>query len=234
MKFYAEGSLCCAQPMLCLLILGIVLDLDKQIETAEVSHEEAVQRSRLIWITFTLDTLIRIKAGQPLVLSPESITIGLPENSTADRLGCYQIPGTNQDVNLFNLMVQITVMRSRVYSCSFAPTLETLSTSSTQEFIASIHSRISAWTEELPKDYRPGGTIMVQEFPMLVLYLTYYDCMDLVCTLIKQSNVPEGPASTDTTGMLFSMDLKEQRSHSSRSVLDLSRSCNAIPFVYLW
>jgi len=214
------------------------LGLNDQSQVSGVSHEETQQRMRLIWITFILDTVMRTKAGQPLILRAEDITTGAPEQSPADQLGCYNIPGTDQTVNVLNLMIQITVIRSSVYNYLKTSTPETLYSSTTQDYIASIQSQISIWTEALPIDYRPEGTSMTLDLSILVLHLAYYDCVALVCTLIHKSAASQESVTVDSAGSpslrAESIETQKQRAHLSRCILDLSRSCDAIPFVYLW
>lgn len=214
------------------------LGLNDQSQVSGSSHEETQQRMRLIWITFILDTVIRTKAGQPLILRAEDIAIGTPEQSPADQLGCYKIPGTHQTVNVLILMIQITVIRSSVYNFLKTSTPKSLHVPTTRDYIASIQSQISIWTETIPSDHRPEGTSMTLNLSILVLHLAYYDCVALICTLIQnsaasQESIMVGLAESPSL-RAGSTETQNQRAHLSRCILDLSRSCDAIPFVYLW
>jgi hypothetical protein len=215
-----------------------IIGLDKKLETVDMCHDETEQQRRLIWITFITDTLLRIKAGQPLTLSVDSITAGMPEQVPADQLGCFEIPNSGQTVNLLNLMIDITVIRSEVYSYLTTSTPQMLQSSITQDLVSSAEVRISSWTTRLPVDYRPGGMTMVFDHPVLVLHLAYYGCMALVCTLLSQSAGPQVTLTIHMTGASTSrpeyMDIRTQRTYLSRCILNLIRSCRAIPFVYLW
>jgi hypothetical protein len=212
-----------------------VLGLNTTIDAAEFTHEEAEQRRRLIWITFIIDTLMKTKAGEPLILNAESITVGMPDQAPADQLSCYKVSGTGQTVNLLNLMIEITIIRSGVYNHLKS---SSICSPTTHDFIVSTQSRISTWTLALPIDYRPDGTVMVLDLSILVLHLAYYDCMAVFGTLINESTVSQQSNDKSMAGMSSlrqeTVDIKDQRAHLGRSVIDLSRSCNAIPFVYLW
>lgn len=214
------------------------LGLNKEIETPGISHDEVQQRMRLIWITFVVDTVMRIKAGQPLILSAEDIKVDVPEQSPVDHLGCYEIRGINHTVNVFNLMTHITIIQSDVYNSLKTSTLETLHSPSTQGYIVSIKYRIATWTEALPIDYRPEGMSMASSFPILLLHLAYYDCVALVCTLTHKSAGSQESIAVESTELSDlrpeSIDTKTQRARLRRHVLDLCHSCNAIPFIYLW
>jgi hypothetical protein len=205
-----------------------IMGLDKKLETADMCHDEIEQRKRLIWITFIIDTLVRIRAGQPLTLSVDSITAGMPEQAPADQLGCFEISDSGQKINLLNLMIEISVIRSEVYSYLTISTPQMLQSSITQDLVSSAEARISSWTTRLPMECRPGGTKMIFELPVLVLHLAYFDCMALVCTLTSQSACFQGSIPIDN------VNIKDRRVKLSRSILDLIRSCHAIPFVYLW
>jgi hypothetical protein len=215
-----------------------IMGLDKKLETVDMCHDEIEQRRRLIWITSTIDTLLRIKAGQPLLLSVDSIIFGMPEQAPADQLGCFKISDSGQTINLLHLMIEISVIRSEVYSYLTTSTPQMLQSSITQDLVSSAEARISSWTTRLPIDYRPGGTKIVFELPVLVLHLAYHDCMALICTLTSQSACFQESISMDNAGTPYwrseSMNIRDRRVKLSRSVLDLIQSCHAIPFVYLW
>ncbi|THY30295.1 hypothetical protein D6D00_02969, partial [Aureobasidium pullulans] len=165
------------------------------------------------------------KPDQPLILSAGSIEAGIPDQAPADRLGYFKISGTEQSVNVFDLMIKITAIRSEIYSYLDISTKQALRSPEAQDFILSMQGRVSTWTMELPIDYRPEGTIMVLDLSILILHLTYYDCVTRLRTLVEQSTVPQESNQIGT---------EEQRAHIARCILDLIRSSNAIPFVYIW
>ncbi|CAD0028709.1 unnamed protein product [Aureobasidium pullulans] len=137
-----------------------LLGLDKESHIVGMPQAESEQRKRLIWIVFVLDAFIRIKADQPLILSAGSIEASIPDQAPTDRLGYFKISGTEQSVNVFDLMIKITAIRSEIYSYLNISTKEALRSPKAQDFILSVQGRISTWTMELPIDYRPEGTIM--------------------------------------------------------------------------
>ena len=79
---------------------------------------------------------------------------------------------------------------------------------------------------------------MALDLSIVVLHLAYYDCVALVCTLIDESVDLQESIAVDLAGPLSlrpeSIETRDQRAHLSRYVMNLSRSCDAIPFVYLW
>ncbi|THY49766.1 hypothetical protein D6C97_07236 [Aureobasidium pullulans] len=202
-----------------------LLGLDKESHFVGMPQAESEQRKRLIWIVFVLDAFIRIKANQPLILSAGSIEAGIPDQAPTDRLGYFKISGTEQSVDVFDLMIKITAIRSEIYSYLNISTKQALRSPEAQDFILSMQGRVSTWTMELPIDYRPEGTIMVLDLSILILHLTYYDCVVRLRTLVEQSTVPQESNQIGT---------EEQRAHIARCILDLIRSSNSIPFVYIW
>ncbi|THW51712.1 hypothetical protein D6D22_00707 [Aureobasidium pullulans] len=137
-----------------------LLGLDKESHIVGMPQAESEQRKRLIWIVFVLDAFIRIKANQPLILSAGCIEAGIPDQAPTDRLGYFKISGTEQSVNVFDLMIKITAIRSEIYSYLNISTQQALRSPEAQDFIISMQGRVSTWTMELPIDYRPEGTIM--------------------------------------------------------------------------
>ncbi|THW92697.1 hypothetical protein D6D15_02958 [Aureobasidium pullulans] len=132
-----------------------LLGLDKESHIVGMPQAESEQRKRLIWIVFVLDAFIRIKANQPLILSAGCIEAGIPDQASADRLGYFKISGTEQSVNVFDLMIKITAIRSEIYSYLNISTKQALRSPEAQDFILSMQGRVSTWTMELPIDYRP-------------------------------------------------------------------------------
>ncbi|THY91448.1 hypothetical protein D6C92_06273 [Aureobasidium pullulans] len=187
-----------------------LLGLDKESHIVGMPQAESEQRKRLIWIVFVLDAFIRIKADQPLILSAGSIEAGIPDQAPTDRLGYFKISGTEQSVNVFDLMIKITAIRSEIYSYLAISKKQALRSPEAQDFILSMQGRVSTWTMELPIDYRPEGTIMVLDLSILILHLTYYDCVTRLRTLVEQSTVPQDSNQIGT---------EEQRAHIARQPL---------------
>ncbi|KAI8624816.1 hypothetical protein F5Y19DRAFT_452447 [Xylariaceae sp. FL1651] len=157
--------------------------LESKTVLAELSPQEARQRSNIFWVCYMLDKDISLRTVTPSSQIDSDIDIDLPGSAPDDNLNImYSKDGLSQ-LNLFRCKVQLAHLEGRIYDFLLSNRSRKLSVEARQQTVLQIDRLLERWKQTIPSalqlENMSANLAIGPRVHMTVLYQTYLMCLTM-------------------------------------------------------
>jgi len=193
------------------------------------------QSQRAFWIACRMDRELAMVTGLPLIQNAADINVDLPDEDPLDGLGDVSHSEGNGKINIFRLIVSLSVIEAEVHQCLYTTEAGQQSEEELVQTIVKLDKRLEEWKVGVPIDFQPEYEIKTADFYLrqyiITLHFQYYNCLSNIhyaCLCFVKSN----QISADTSSQIISS--RALYMSAARAMLRLTRyiSKDTPPFVW--
>lgn len=201
----------------------------------DIDPVTARQSQRAFWIACRMDRELSMVSELPLIQCAADINFDLPESDPPDGLGDVSHSEGNGKINIFRLIVELSVIEAEVHQCLYTTEAGQRSEKELVQTIIKLDQQLEEWKIAVPIDFQPEYEIQTSDFYLrqniITLHFNYYNCLSNIhyaCMCLAKSN----QISAEISCQIISS--RAQYMSAARAMIRLTRyiSKETPPFVW--
>jgi hypothetical protein len=177
------------------LTLSHILASKRSRPGADNDPATARQSRRAFWIACRMDRELSMVSELPLMQNTADISVELPEENPPDSLGDVSHSEGNGKINIFRLIVQLSVIEAKVHQCLYTTEGSQQSEKDLMRRVVELDQQLEEWKVSVPIDFQPEYEIKTPDFYLrqyiITLHFNYYNCLSNIhyaCMRLSKSN----------------------------------------------
>ncbi|KFA81978.1 hypothetical protein S40288_04368, partial [Stachybotrys chartarum IBT 40288] len=168
------------------VIIGTALRLTHRLELQALasqlyfSEEEVEQRSRVFWITYSLDKDISLRAKVPSGQLDADIDVPLPSLAPLDGVGLIWTLDTRHSFNYHRMRPELSFIEGKIFDLLYANRARNITQVEREQRVDRIDAMLEQWYQRVPAPFRidnASSTLGSNELQMMtVLHYTFLMC----------------------------------------------------------
>jgi hypothetical protein len=155
----------------------------------------ARQSRRAFWIACRMDRELSMVLKLPLIQNSSEISFDLPEEDPPDGLGDVSHSEGSGKINIFRLVVQLSVIEAEVHQCLYTNEASRKSDEELVSTIVKLDQQLEEWKVGVPIDFQPEYEIKTSDFYVhqyiITMHFHYYNCLSNIhyaCMCLAKSH----------------------------------------------
>ncbi|KAH8426126.1 fungal specific transcription factor domain-containing protein [Aspergillus melleus] len=211
MTFFLLGTQS-AQP--CSFLISTAINIGHQIGlertdaySSALDPEELEQRRRIFWISYCIDREISLRFGCVPSQRDEDITVNLPTEFPADKVGLVPTRDDRESFNVFRSCCELAVIKGHVYKRLYSAAATDRPLAQTVAAVASLDEELQRWKAAIPSEYQPDSRLplLLPQSPelglLLLAHYSYFNCIISMHHLIVTRELIKGMDLTQKIGL---------------------------------